>query len=120
MEADFHSIFTINDLVTDDEAVAAALLQSCGRRSARHAVALCQLGNRVVITLQAAEQPPADLRFVHLENPDTETLLACLQERWMGGYEPVGLATDRDETGTLHGFLLVQKLCSEPMRAAND
>lgn len=110
MEADFHSIFSLNDLHADTEAVSEALLQSCRRQTARHAIALCQVDDRIVITLRPAGQPPADLRFVHLTDFDTDTLLATLHERWMGGYEPVGLATDRDGDGILHGFLLVQKI----------
>ncbi len=113
MEADFHSIFTLNDLRDDDEAVATALLQSCRRQNARQAIALCQLGDRVVITLHPASQPPADLRFVHLHTPDLDTMLACLHERWMGGYEPVGMVSDQDEEGIFHGFLLVQKAQDE-------
>ena len=110
MEADSHSIFSLNDLHADDEAVSEALLQSCRRQTARQAIALCQVGERIVITLRPADLPPVDLRFVHLTDFDTDTLLATLHERWMGGYEPVGLATDHDDEGTLHGFLLVQKI----------
>ncbi|MBO4619403.1 MAG: hypothetical protein J5654_04770 [Victivallales bacterium] len=115
MEADFHSIFSLNDLHADDEAVSEALLQSCRRTNARQAIALCQLGDRIVITLHPASRPPADLRFVHLHTSDTDTLLATLHERWMGGYEPVGLVSDRDEEGIFHGFLLVQKTQDESL-----
>ena len=110
MEADFHSIFSLNDLHNDAEAVAQVLLQSCRRHAPRRAVALCQLDNHLVITLHPTEHVPVDLRFVHLTNIDTEKLFAILHERWMGGYEPVGMASDRDEEGNLHGFLLVQKV----------
>ena len=110
MDADFHSIFTLNDLITDDATVANALLQSCRRHTPRQPIALCQLGAQFLVTLKPANRPPADLRFVHLTNFDADTLVATLHERWMGGYDPVGLVTDQDENGNLHGFLLVQKL----------
>lgn len=109
MEPNFHSIFAVNDLLTDDETVADALLQSCRRHTPRQPIALCQLGAQFVVTLKPANHPPADLRFVHLTNFDADTMVATLHERWMGGYDPVGLVTDQDENGNLHGFLLVLK-----------
>ena len=109
MDADFHSQFTVNDLRNDDEAVAQALLQSCRRGSPRRVIALCQLKEQLLFTLQSAQQPPQDLRFVHMLDPDLTALRAILQERWKGGYEPVGMVADRSEDGTLHAFLLVQK-----------
>ena len=113
MDADFHSQFTINDLRNDDEAVAQALMQSCRRGSPRCVLALCQLKEQVLFTLKCAPRAPQDLRFVHLENPDITTLRTVLQERWKGGYEPVGLAADTGEDGVLHAFLLVQKCITD-------
>ncbi|MBR6471603.1 MAG: hypothetical protein IKS83_07385 [Victivallales bacterium] len=109
MEADFHSFFSLDDLRNDLEEVAQALLQSCRRGVPRRPIAVCQLKERIVFTLQPSDRPPQDLRFVPLTNPDTPALLAVLQERWMGGYEPVGLVVDENEDNTTQAFLLVQK-----------
>lgn len=109
MDADAHSIFSLNDLRNDDGAVAHALLQSCRRGTPKRVIALCQLKDQLLFTLHDAPNAPQDLRFVLLENPDITVLRTTLLERWKGGYEPVGIATDQGEDGTLHAFLLVQK-----------
>ena len=110
MEADFQSCFSLNDLRNDHEAVAQALMQSCRRGVAKKVIAICQLKEQILFTLMPSKQPPQDLRFVPMVAPDVPALLATLQERWMGGYEPVGLISDDEgEDGVLHAFLCVQK-----------
>ena len=109
MQADFHSVFSVEDLLADARQVADAILQSCKRRPAKRPIALCQLDGRFVVTLRATSQPPTDLQFVTMENPDLEAILAVFHDRWKGGYDPVGMVTDRNEAGELQSFLLLQK-----------
>ena len=109
MNADYHSVFALEDLLANPRDIAEAILSSCHRRPFKRPIALCQLEGRFVVILQPHDQPPQDMQFETMTNPDLATLQAILHERWQGGYEPVGLVSDRNEAGEVQAFLLLHK-----------
>ncbi len=100
--------FTVNDLVLDADGVAKALMHACQRGNHARVQCILQLRDEITVVLSDAQQCPKDIRFELALNCAMTEIEGKLASRWQGGYDPVGMICDENETDC-RVFILFQK-----------
>lgn len=104
--------FNLNEVLLDSTAVGSAIAAACVRQSPMRLHTILQLDEIFVAVLQpvaSRDDATADVRFSEVHFPGMDTLLAALNERWQGGYEPVGLLADKLNDGTTRRILVTSR-----------
>jgi len=98
--------FAVDDIVVDPEGVTTTLNAACNHRSeARRVRAVCQVGETVFFVLSPLfpQESHAEYRLVTVEDTTWDGFSALLEERWTGGFDPVGAIKLYETTMVLFG-----------------
>lgn len=112
MRPDYYLEFPVADLLLHPEQVRDALLTACRRLAPARLGAVCQIDESFLVVCREAapiETPTSEVQIDTLDNADPQLFRALLQERWQGGYMPMGTVCDNNGQGAPRSFLFTQK-----------